>query len=228
MALILHIDTSADTGLTALAKDGVVVDSIINTESRNHAATLNTNIEGLVSRQSITLNDIDAFCVCGGPGSYTGLRIGLATAKGFCYAMDKPLMMHSRLLLIALAHIYDNKSGYTCFTTLLEAREDEYFSATFNQELNNINNPSHVYLTDLEEKINNDTENTLYIGQITDSVKKLLTQANKPLYDGTAVDISSWSRYAHEQYLSNAFVNLVSAEPFYLKQAFTHKPKKTK
>lgn len=227
MAYILHIDTSADKGMVALAKDGKVAEVITTTETRNHAAVLNTNIEELISRQGITLNHIAAFCVCGGPGSYTGLRIGLATAKGYCYAMDKPLMMHNKLELLAVNRYYDDRKPDN-FVCVLKAREQEYFLAVFNRELNEIIAPKHMFEQDVVAAVNQLEGSITCIGAIDDFIKKCFEGQNAIFFDTTDIDIDAWSRYAQQDFESNAFVNLVAAEPFYLKQAFTHKPKKNK
>src|ERR1035437_1453422 len=101
MQYLLHIDTSTDTGVVALNCDGVILAYKVNEEARNHASTINIMIEKLLAGVKISLSDLDGIVVCAGPGSYTGLRIGLATAKGLCYALNVPLILDNKLTLLA-------------------------------------------------------------------------------------------------------------------------------
>ena len=98
MKYILHIDTSTDIGTIALSGDGRILSYLRTTETRNHAGVINNMIERVISDMKITLEQLSAISVCAGPGSYTGLRIGVATAKGLCYALNKPLIAVPTLL----------------------------------------------------------------------------------------------------------------------------------
>lgn len=210
--------------MTALALDGKVLSVAANSDSRNHAEVINHHINTLLADNGITLKDLSALCVCGGPGSYTGLRIGLATAKGFCYALDKPLMMHSKLLLMALPHIYNNpETPY--FLPILQARQQEYFTAIYNPDFDVIKEPQHILEDDFGSFSDTIDGTVIAMGYIDDSIKNRLKQDNAVFDTGTVVNIDAWARYGYEQYKSNEFVNLANSEPFYLKQVYTHKPK---
>lgn len=224
MAYILHIDTSGETCLTALALDGKVLSVAANSDSRNHAEVINHHINSLLSDNGIALKDLSALCVCGGPGSYTGLRIGLATAKGFCYALGKPLMMHSKLLLMALQHIY-NSPDIQYFLPILQARQQEYFAAMYNPDFEVIKEPQHVLEADFGSFSGTLDGATIAMGYIDDNIKNRLKQDNTVFDVGTVVNIDAWARYAYEQYNGNGFVNLANSEPFYLKQVYTHTKK---
>ncbi|MCB9044990.1 MAG: tRNA (adenosine(37)-N6)-threonylcarbamoyltransferase complex dimerization subunit type 1 TsaB [Chitinophagales bacterium] len=227
MAYILHIDTSGDTGLVALAKDGSSIGVIENTDTRNHAATLNTNIEQLLQQNSIGLNDLHAIAVCGGPGSYTGLRIGLATAKGFCYALDKPLMMHNKLLLMATRHAYSNEEVAN-IVSILQARDKEYFIAVYNKSLQVLIEPRHIFEEQLANIAAEIPGSGLVTGYINDVIRSVFNVQPEHENGTEKIDIDSWVRYTSEQYNCHGFITLASAEPFYLKQVYTHKPKTTK
>lgn len=224
MAYILHIDTSGESCLTALALDGKVLSVAANSDSRNHAEVINHHIDNLLADNGITLKDLSALCVCGGPGSYTGLRIGLATAKGFCYALGKPLMMHSKLLLMALPHIYQSPDTQF-FIPILLARQEEYFAAIYSPDFEIIKEPQHVLETDFDSFSADVNGATLTVGYIDDNIKNRLKQDNTVFDVGTVVKIDAWARYAYQQYNGNGFVNLANSEPFYLKQVYTHTKK---
>ncbi|MBW7913535.1 MAG: tRNA (adenosine(37)-N6)-threonylcarbamoyltransferase complex dimerization subunit type 1 TsaB [Taibaiella sp.] len=225
MAYILHIDTSADTGVVALAKDGQVLAATEQTNARNHAATINNDIEQLLKANNIGLGDISAFCVNGGPGSYTGLRIGLATAKGYCYALDKPLMMHNRLLLLCLSGVQDISNTADTYMAVLPAREGEYFAAAYDKELNAIQEPQHVDMANIGQFTAQLRGSISVAGYVDEIIMNSLQNADVKVERRTTQDAAAWARYSFEEYNCNRIVSLANTEPFYLKQVYTHKPK---
>src|SRR6476620_4220596 len=92
MALILQIETATQTCSVALAKDGVILDCIQQTERNIHASVITLFIDELLEKNNCQFSDLSAVAISMGPGSYTGLRIGVSTAKGLCYALDVPLI----------------------------------------------------------------------------------------------------------------------------------------
>ena len=103
MALILNIDTAIDTASVVSCKRWKVLSIAKNERQKDHAAWLHIAIKEIFEKNNLELNIIDAIAVTGGPGSYTGLRIGMATAKGICYALNKPLISLNTLLVMANA-----------------------------------------------------------------------------------------------------------------------------
>lgn len=228
MAYILHIDTSAETGLTAISSGGLILGEHLSLEARNHASVINNHIELVVAQAGITLKDIDAVAVCGGPGSYTGLRIGLATAKGLCYALDKPLMMHNRLLLLCLEGIYDTEVSAGTYMAVLQAREGEYFAAAYDKAVHTLQEPQHLLAADLPAFLGN-LEGQLWLGGHNDATLNNYLQNRSTLLNSSLhINLAAWATYAGEEYNCNRIVSLAHAEPFYLKQVYTHKPKNLK
>lgn len=225
MAYILHIDTSGDAGIVAISKDGVVTAQLENADTRNHAASINLHIEKALQDSGITMAQLDAIAVCGGPGSYTGLRIGLATAKGICYLLDKPLMMHHKLQLLALKKIYTHKNEYEHYISFLNAREGEYYFASYNSEKDTINEPQHIQAADLETVFSKLSGKSLVCGDMNEGLRAAIGTQTIDFQEDNRVDATTWAVYAKEQYDCNGFVNLANSEPFYLKQVYTHKPK---
>lgn len=225
MAYILHIDTSADTGIVALSHDGNILSIITNADTRNHAATINLHIEKVLNDAGITMQLLDAVCVCGGPGSYTGLRIGLATAKGLCYILDKPLMMHSRLLLLLLEHFYKNSTTYEVYNAILIAREKEFYFASYNNKLEPLAEPHHIHEEQLQEMLSQCNTKCLLAGDITERVFDSFSRNGTQIIAGNSIEVNNWAHYAFDEYNRHSFVNLAHSEPFYLKQVFTHKSK---
>src|SRR5690349_8164939 len=101
MALILNIDTAMQKGGVCLAKDGVPLSILENTEQKEHAAWLHVAVQKILQTTGYQMRDLQAVAVTAGPGSYTGLRVGMAAAKGFCYALDIPLIAEDTLRVMA-------------------------------------------------------------------------------------------------------------------------------
>jgi tRNA threonylcarbamoyladenosine biosynthesis protein TsaB len=222
MNYLLHIDTSGDTGIVAIARDGGLICQASNTETRNHAATINIMIDEMVAVAGITLNDLSAVVVCAGPGSYTGLRIGLATAKGLCYALDVPLLLDNKLTLLAYQAFKKNDNKYGYYIPLLLAREREYFISVFDDTFKNTLPAKHIADNELPGILEGKAHICFISKEIDDENHK--KYANIAYVDvDTDIDLSLWVFYAFEQFKCNNTVNLSTAEPFYLKQVYTHK-----
>jgi tRNA threonylcarbamoyladenosine biosynthesis protein TsaB len=103
MALILNIDTATESASISLSKDGAPLQILENKEQKDHAAWLHIAIGQLMVDSGYVLQDIQAVAVTAGPGSFTGLRVGMAAAKGFCYALKIPFITESSLRLMAFA-----------------------------------------------------------------------------------------------------------------------------
>src|SRR4051812_45377636 len=100
MSLILNIDTAIETAQVSIAKDGLVVAALQNTQQKDHAGFLQVAVKQLSADTNISLATVDAIAVTAGPGSYTGLRVGMASAKGLCFALSKPLITLNTLQVL--------------------------------------------------------------------------------------------------------------------------------
>lgn len=220
MHYLLHIDTSTDTGAVAIGGDGKLLAYRSNTETRNHAATINILINEALAAAHISLQQLNAIVVCAGPGSYTGLRIGMATAKGLCYALDIPLQLDNRLTLLAYnAHGQYNDGAQ--FISLLLAREKEYFVGVYDNKLIGVLEPRHIMHEELNLLLDK-KEGSVLITNVPDIVNELAISSLRIIQD-IQINFDLWITYAFEDYKCNRIVNLAIAEPFYLKQVFTHK-----
>lgn len=222
MTYLLYIDTSSDKGSVAISCDDKLLAYRINADSRNHTAFINIMIEEVLAEANVSLQELDGVVVCAGPGSYTGLRIGMATAKGLCYVLDKPLFLHNKLTLLCWQEYYNNSKKYEAYTAILTAREKEYFISVHDNNFNCIIKPEHVsedtmkaLMTDFKEVlIITDNENL--------SLNKLIDKEVQ-IKNNASVSIKDWVFYAFQEYKCNSSVNLSESEPFYLKQVYTHK-----
>src|ERR1700761_8249865 len=140
MSLILNIDTATETAHLSIAKNGTVLQQLFNEDQKGHAAFLQPAIKKILAEQSLLINEIDAIAVTEGPGSYTGLRIGMASAKGLSYALRKPLITVNTLEAMARSAVdvlarnpIDSKEILLC--PMIDARRMEVFTAIYNMEL---------------------------------------------------------------------------------------------
>ena len=136
MALILNIDTAFETASVAISRNGEVIAQKQSVTQKEHASFLQPAIKNLWDFSGIQLSEIDAVAVSNGPGSYTGLRVGLSSAKGICYALNKPLILVNTLYIIAfgLKKII-NEDSQTFFCPMIDARRMEVFTALYNYDL---------------------------------------------------------------------------------------------
>jgi tRNA threonylcarbamoyladenosine biosynthesis protein TsaB len=222
MNFLLYIDTSADTGTVAVSRDSEVLAHRHNEGSRNHAATINKLITDVLADAGISLEQLSAVVVCAGPGSYTGLRIGMATAKGLCYALNKPLILDNKLTLLAYRAYLENKDTGAQYISLITARDKEYFVAVSNSDFVCTLAPQHI----MEEQLNNLLEKrdkTYLITDATEETINSLNSKNLKIETDLNPDLTSWAFYAFKQFECNDIVILSLAEPLYLKQVYTHK-----
>ena len=221
MNYLLHIDTSGELGVVMISRDGVVLAKAENTESRNQAQTLSLLIEQVLQQCSLRMNELSGIAVCAGPGSYTGLRIGMATAKGICYALNLPLYLHNRLTLLAWQAMHENPGGNHVIA-VLTARAGESFAAVYDQNFNEIEAPKHLLDAEIIEMIKKFAHSTV-ISDKTRDFDFFANMASNQLISDAKIDAENWAKFALNPIFANEPANLFGAEPFYLKDVYTHK-----
>ena len=134
MALILNIETATPVCSVALGLEGELLGVRETADGRSHATHLTIFIEELLAQHDRKLQDLDAIAVSKGPGSYTGLRIGVSTAKGLCFALGKPLL--SVETLKSMANSFNDKVEMdVLLCPMLDARRMEVYTAVFREDL---------------------------------------------------------------------------------------------
>src|SRR6266513_982784 len=131
MSLLLNIDTAIETASICLSKDGNVLHLSINENQKDHAAWLTVAIQEMMQNSGYQLNQLNAIAVTIGPGSYTGLRVGLSTAKGLCYVLKIPLLTIGTLEMMAFA-AKQNPVDLLC--PMIDARRMEVFTAVYDKD----------------------------------------------------------------------------------------------
>lgn len=219
MSTLLYIDTSAATATVALSANGSLLAIRRHHNAQEQAAVLNLLIEEILKESGLTLNETDAVCVCAGPGSYTGLRVGLSTAKGICYALDKPLLLFNKLELIA--RDCNTLQNAAVLTVALKARLGEYFVAGYDKTNHTLLAPQHIFEAGLAEILAG-TPGVL----VTDTDIAYPAGTTVTLPADYALNVDTWITFAETRFAAQQFDNLAYSEPFYLKAAFTTQSKK--
>lgn len=222
MAIILHIDTASATASVSIAKEGIVLSATENKLVNEHAAFLQPAIQDIAKTAAIPLNDIDAIAVVNGPGSYTGLRVGLASAKGLAYALNKPLITIGTLPLMAHAAAQAEKKENILYAPMIDARRMEVFTAVYdfngNEKLTAtsiiLDYDSYVALL-LQEEI-------LFFGSGAAKWKQICKNSNA-LFTEDYSTIQSFAQISFKAYKNKQFATLAYSEPQYLKEFFTGK-----
>jgi len=223
MALILNIDTATEEAGICIAADGEVVAMAVNPDQRDHAAWLHTAVEKMMRDADVRVKDLDAVAVTSGPGSYTGLRVGMAAAKGFCYALGIPLITENKLKVMAMA-ARDKAAPDTLLCPMIDARRMEVFTAVYKNDLEEVMSTAAMvidqhsfgqYLSDRQMS---------FFGGGSHKCKPIITTPSAAFieinYDPGYLGILSFLRY-----LQGEFTGVAYSEPAYTKEFYTHTKK---
>jgi tRNA threonylcarbamoyladenosine biosynthesis protein TsaB len=222
MALILNIDTATEHASACLSKDGQVLAMQSNPNQKDHASFIQPAIQRIMSAAGCELSSIDAIAVSNGPGSYTGLRVGLSTAKGLCYALNKPLILINTLEIIATAAIEPAGKGATSylFCPMIDARRMEVFTAVYDDQLKQIAAPTAMVLDENSFLQLLEQHNIIFSGSGAAKFEKI-TSHSKAKFLQVKHDASHMQTIAQKMYLLKSFADKAYSEPFYLKEFFT-------
>jgi tRNA threonylcarbamoyladenosine biosynthesis protein TsaB len=225
--LLLHIETATDVCSVCLARDGVLSGIEESHEKNSHAALLHVLIKSLLKKNHIKYSDLEGIAVSMGPGSYTGLRIGVAAAKGFCFSMGIPLIAINSLQAMTAWFIETQKidafkKEEILFCPMIDARRMEVYTALFNPELSFIEPAKAVVLDSnsfdeifLQKKI-------LFFGTGSDKFRDLIPDQNRAFFfRNFSTSSAGMPGLANTAYEAREFRNLTMFEPFYLKDFLT-------
>lgn len=226
MALILNIETATKVCSVAIGEDGKVIAEAEIRGQQSHAGSLTLLIEQCLTEIGRTMQDLDAVAVSHGPGSYTGLRIGLSTAKGICYALEKPLITVNTLAALAnvtAIHFPDDNAVYC---PMIDARRMEVYTAIFdkNGEQLKETQPLIVENEDYFETYFNNNQTIIFSGDGAEKCQVLIDNKNAKfvIQENTAVGMV---RIAERLFNENNFADLAYSSPFYLKSPNITKPR---
>lgn len=223
MAIILHIETATAVCSVAIAQDGHIVLEKTLEEEREHARLLTVTIDDLMKESGYIYNQLDAIAVSKGPGSYTGLRIGVATAKGLCYSLDIPLIAVDTLYSMAFCARRQWKEegrklhDKLLFIPMIDARRMEVYTAAFDAELIEMEPVKALILEPGSFDRWKDYE-LVFFGDGAGKYSGLInTLLNRDFFEGFKFSSSGLVEKASELYDKSAFEDVAYFEPFYLK-----------
>ena len=215
MALILLIESATKSCSVSLSSENKIIacEEEVN-EQYSHAEKLTVFITELFKTQDFTIKDLDAVAVSKGPGSYTGLRISVSTAKGLCYALDIPLISVSTLKAMAFGMAQKEKSDLYC--PMIDARRMEVYNAFYNSTNKEIRGiqadiiEACSYQKELDKKV-------LFFGDGAEKCKQMIQHPNARFIDGFFPSSKDMLEIANEKFAEKDFEDVVYSEPFYLK-----------
>ncbi|WP_304200314.1 tRNA (adenosine(37)-N6)-threonylcarbamoyltransferase complex dimerization subunit type 1 TsaB [Flavobacterium alvei] len=213
MSYILNIETATKNCSVALAKEGkTILCKEIAEEGYSHAERLHVFIEQIIQEAGITYQDLSAIAVSQGPGSYTGLRIGVSAAKGLCFALGIPLIAVDTLQVLASQASVSNG----LIIPMLDARRMEVYSAIFTP---NFENKRAVQAEVIAENSFEDFQETLYfVGDCAEKCKAVLIKENHVFLEEIKYpSAKNMSYLSFDKYKKNDTVDVAYFEPYYLK-----------
>lgn len=213
MAYILNIETSTKNCSVALAKDGeMIVCREIAEMGYSHAEKLHVFFEEILSEANLKFSDLNAVAVSQGPGSYTGLRIGVSAAKGLCYALDIPLITVDTLEV--LASQIEIEEGV--IVPMIDARRMEVYSAIFDKNHQKIRDTKAEILT--EDSFSDLNQTVYFVGDSSQKAKTILQKENFIFLDDVMYPSSKqMTKKSYTLFTNNRFEDVAYFEPFYLK-----------
>jgi tRNA threonylcarbamoyladenosine biosynthesis protein TsaB len=211
--MILGIDTGTDVCSVALFDESGIICSRESKRDFSHASILSVFIDECVKEAGVSLKQLDAIAIASGPGSYTGLRVGASTAKGMCFALDRPLISIDSLTTLAYSTIDMNLAAGDIVMPMIDARRKEVYISSFDHALNII---SPIEKLELDQAFFNQVESKkcVLIGNGYMKFEEYLTDNFVKSYTDTK---ASFLRIpAFKAYNSNNFQEIISFSPFYL------------
>ncbi len=217
MALLLNIDTSQETASLCIARDEEIIGLKVNEQQHDHASWIHTAIQALLTETGLVLSQIDAIAVTSGPGSYTGLRVGLATAKGLCFALSKPLIAIPTLEMMAFAARFTT-AALIC--PMIDARRMEVYAAIYDKNMNVVVSPEAVILDPTTYQSYITAHPVCFCGSGSKKLQPLL-QSQHAQFEDIPFSAIHMTFISNRKFNLQDFASLAYAEPLYIKEFYT-------
>ncbi|GAF04420.1 tRNA (adenosine(37)-N6)-threonylcarbamoyltransferase complex dimerization subunit type 1 TsaB [Saccharicrinis fermentans] len=232
MAIILSLETSTKVCSVCLSNNSTILAKKELFEANSHATHLTVFIQDLFkSLPDLSIQDIDAVAVSSGPGSYTGLRIGVSVAKGICYALNKPLIAITSLECLAQAVINhpdlaDKTKPDTLYCPMIDARRMEVYTALFDTKLKLVEKINAKIIDETSYQAILHHHHIVFLGDGAEKCKETIVHPNALFLDAQAPLASNMVLLAHRKFEESDFEDTAYFEPFYLKDFVATTPKK--
>lgn len=214
---ILLIETSARLCSVAISVDGEVVAERVDDSGRSHAALTAPFIRDILSERGLGAKDLDAVAVSSGPGSYTGLRVGVSTAKGICFGAGIPLIGIPTLDILAEEASEHLTAGIKRIIPLLDARRMEVYTASYSPECERLSEVRPEIVTEESFAAEKAEGGILYIGDCVEKCRAVLSREGD-LFIESWPKAAAMARLAEAAFKAERFEDTAYFEPFYLKE----------
>jgi len=216
MAIILHIDSAVATASICLAENEKVLGSEMNTLIKEHSSWLHPSIQNIFRKAGKNIHDTDAVAVTVGPGSYTGLRVGLSAAKGLCFSLGVPLISINSLELIASSVL---PSDAEFIVPVIDARRMEVFTAVYARDLRELEPPQAMVVDGQSFSRFLQNGKVLFVGNAAPKLRNVLVNPNA-LFSEWMPSADDMTLLASARYRSKIFSDLAYTEPLYVKEFY--------
>ena len=223
--IVLHLETATTVCSVALFQGEKMLSLKEQDGGYSHAENLHLFIEEVMGEAGLSLANIDAVAVSQGPGSYTGLRIGVSAAKGLCYALDKPLIATETLHSMAEGMLAQSDANLLC--PMIDARRMEVYSCIFDRNLNVVRELSAVIVDEHTFDDALESGSVAFFGDGAEKLKSLYEGRTNALFPGGGFPSARFAGKAGlQRFVNGQFEDVAYFEPFYLKSFVATTPKK--
>ncbi|MFS4493364.1 tRNA (adenosine(37)-N6)-threonylcarbamoyltransferase complex dimerization subunit type 1 TsaB [Maribacter sp. 2308TA10-17] len=226
MAWILNLETATTNCSVSLAKDGkTTAIKEHDTPNYSHSEQLHVFIDDVLNKAAVSLSELDAIAVSKGPGSYTGLRIGVSAAKGLCFSLDIPLISIETLKSMASQ---SKSSEYDFVIPLLDARRMEVYSKVFDIQFNEVRETKAEIVDESSFLEFTKKGKTLLIGSGANKCKDVIITDNLEYNFDAVPSAEQMSQLSYDKFQNHDFEDVAYFEPYYLKDFILQTAQKKK
>lgn len=226
MPCILNIETATEVCSVAISQNGKVIYAKEDTKGPSHAVLLGRFVDDAIKKLKEDDIKLDAIAVSCGPGSYTGLRIGVSEAKGLCFGLDIPLIAINTLKVMASGVAANGGlANNTLLCPMIDARRMEVYDTLFDNKLKEVKEVSADIINEDSFKNVLKENKVAFFGNGANKCKDVLNHDNAIFLDGIYPKATDMVALAEEAFSNNDFVDAAYFEPFYLKEFVATTPK---
>jgi len=223
MNYILNIHTTTETAIVNLCDGPDLLITKENSNPRQHAAFLHVAVHQILQETDIRPQELKVIGVTGGPGSYTGIRVGLASAKGLTFALNIPLIILNTLEVLALSAIENIRDKNALYFPMIDAQRMEVFTVLYNHELFEVIPPSAIVLTENSFKNIIAKETVYFFGSGAHKFKEINPQLPSSWFTDDQISSKTLGALCWQKFQKKQFDNISDSSPYYIKDFYTVK-----
>ena len=224
MALLLNIDTAIEIATISISDKDTIIETVTNNNQKDHASFLHPAIKNLLEKAGLSIDKLNAVAVTSGPGSYTGLRVGMASAKGLCYALNIPMITINTLKVMALTTINQEKNKWALYCPMIDARRMEVFTAVYDDQLSEIISPCAMILDEGTFKDLLEKNKICFSGSGAIKFKDITNNKNA-LFVNSEASAKAMAQLSYQDFIKKNFADVSYSSPVYLKEFYTSIPR---